>query len=81
MDESSIKIKNELAQKIYKIVKETKKNSSYHVNIALKNYINEQRDLKIALKRLNNTSDEVISSKHQDRSAIKSNVASIIIFK
>ncbi len=63
MDAPPIKIKETLAKKIYKIAEETNTNSSYHVNIALQNYIDEQKDLKIAMKRLKDKTDLLISSK------------------
>lgn len=63
MDAPPIKIKETLAKKIYKIAEETNTNSSFHVNIALQNYIDEQKDLKIAMKRLKDKTDLLISSK------------------
>lgn len=68
MDAPLIKIKKTLAKKIYKIADETNTNSSYHVNIALQNYIDEQKDLKIAMKRLNDKTDLMISSKQLRKS-------------
>ena len=68
MNDSSIKIKEKLVKQIYKIAEETNTNSSFHVNIALQNYIEEQKDLKIALKRLKNKSDLTISSKQLRKS-------------
>lgn len=68
MNDSSIKIKENLVKKIYKIAKETNKNSSYHINTALQNYIDEQKDLKSALKRMNDKNDVVISSKQLKKS-------------
>lgn len=68
MDALLIKIKKTLAKKIYKIAEETNTNSSYHVNIALQNYIDEQKDLKIAMKRLNDKTDLMISSKQLRKS-------------
>lgn len=68
MNDSSIKIKEKLVKQIYKIAEETNTNSSFHVNIALQNYIEEQKDLKIALKRMKNKSDLTISSKQLRKS-------------
>lgn len=68
MNDSSIKIKEKLVKQIYKIAEETNTNSSFHVNIALQNYIEEQKDLKIALKRMKNKSDLIISSKQLRKS-------------
>ncbi len=63
MTELSIKIKEITAKKIYKISKESNRDSSYHINIALENYIKDQEDLKSASKRLKDKNDKVISSK------------------
>ncbi len=68
MKESPIIIKDKIAKKIYKIAMESKKNSSYHVNIALQNYLDEHEDLKTAVRRLNDKSDPVISSKQLRKS-------------
>ncbi len=61
--ETSIKIKEKLAQRVYKLSRETQKDTSYHLNKALENYLDETDDLKEALKRINNKKDKVITSK------------------
>ena len=58
-----IKIKDKLAKRVYKLSRETQKDTSYHLNKALENYLDETDELKDALKRLNNKRDKVISSK------------------
>jgi len=68
MDELSIKVKEKIAKKIYKISKETNKNSSYHINKALENYIEEHEDLQTAMKRFKDKNDIVISSKQLRKS-------------
>jgi predicted DNA-binding protein len=68
MTELSIKLKDKLAKKIYKISKDTNTNSSVHINKALENYIDELEDLNIALKRLKDESDSVVSSKQLRKS-------------
>jgi len=60
----SLKIKDKLIRKINKISEETKKDSSYHFNKAIENYLSEQEDLKEALERYKNKDDSLISSKH-----------------
>jgi predicted DNA-binding protein len=61
--ENTIKIKDKLAKRVYKLSRDTQKDTSYHFNKALENYLDETDDLKEALKRLNNKKDKVISSK------------------
>jgi predicted DNA-binding protein len=58
-----IKINPKLLKRIYELSKETNKNSSYHLNKALEDYIEERDDLKEAFKRLKNKSDRIISQK------------------
>lgn len=62
MPELSIKLKEKLAKKIYKLSKDTNKDSSFHINKALENYFDELEDLNIALERVKDKSDKVISS-------------------
>lgn len=61
--EPSIKIKEKLAKRVYKLSQDTQKDTSYHLNKALENYLDETDDILEALKRLNNKKDKVISSK------------------
>jgi predicted DNA-binding protein len=68
MPELSIKLKGKLAKKIYKLSKDTNKDSSFHINKALENYFDEMEDLNIALKRVKNKSDNVISSSQLKKS-------------
>ncbi|MCY7361853.1 MAG: hypothetical protein LH629_07280 [Ignavibacteria bacterium] len=63
MSELKIKIRNNLVEKFYKISENSKKTFSYHINEALKNYIEDQSELEVALKRFSDKSDKVISSK------------------
>ncbi len=64
----SINIKEKLARKINKISEETNKDTSYHINKALENYIEEQEELKSALHRLNDKNDKIISSNQLKKS-------------
>lgn len=61
--DTEIKIKDNLAKRVYKLSKETQKDTSYHLNKALKNYLDETDELKEAMKRLNNKKERSISSK------------------
>lgn len=58
-----IKIKSKLIKRIYKLSKETKKDASYHLNRALEDYVDEQDDIKEALKRLKDNNDSILPSK------------------
>lgn len=64
----SVKIKENLLKKIYKLSKTTNKNASYYVNKALEDYIDEQEDIKIALKRLNDNRDLLLSPRQMRKS-------------
>jgi RHH-type rel operon transcriptional repressor/antitoxin RelB len=64
----TVKIKERLKKRIYKLAKESKKSTSYHLNKALENYIGEIDELRISLARLNDRSDKVMSSKEFKKS-------------
>ena len=68
MNEFSIKVKEEIAKKIYKLSKETKKTSDYHINKALENYIEDHEDFQTAMERLKDKNDIVISPKQLRKS-------------
>lgn len=57
----SIRIPEELASKLDEIARETERPKSFHVQKALEVYLNELADLQVALDRLHDTSDPVIS--------------------
>jgi len=57
----SVRIPEKLALKLSGIVKETKQPKSYHVQKALETYFVECVDLQVALNRLHDTSDSLIS--------------------
>ena len=57
----SIRIPEELASRLEEIAKETERPKSFHVQKALEVYLNELADLQVALDRLHDTSDPVIS--------------------
>ncbi len=64
----TVKIKERLKKRIYKLAKESKKSTSYHLNKALENYIGDIDELRISLARLNDKSDKVMSSKEFKKS-------------
>jgi RHH-type rel operon transcriptional repressor/antitoxin RelB len=57
----SIRIPKALASKLDEIARETERPKSFHVQKALEIYLNEIADLQVALDRLHDTSDPVIS--------------------
>jgi RHH-type rel operon transcriptional repressor/antitoxin RelB len=57
----SIRIPEELAARLSEIAKETERPKSFHVQKALEAYLNEVADLQVAIDRLRDTSDPVIS--------------------
>ena len=57
----SVRIPDNLASKLDEISKETERPKSFHVQKALESYLNEIADLQVALDRLHDTTDPVIS--------------------
>ena len=57
----SIRIPDELASKLSEIAQETERPKSFHVQKALETYLAELADLQVAIYRLRDTSDPVIS--------------------
>ena len=57
----SVRIPDDLASKLDEIAKETERPKSFHVQKALESYLDELADLQVALDRLHDTSDPVIS--------------------
>ena len=57
----SVRIPDELASKLSEIAKETERPKSFHIQKALEAYLAELADLQVALDRLHDTSDPVIS--------------------
>ena len=56
-----IKIPDELIRELDSVAKTTERSRSFHIRKALEIYLREQADLQIALDRLHDTSDLVIS--------------------
>lgn len=57
----SVRIPDELAKKLSEIAKETERPKSFHVQKALEAYLDELADLQVAIDRLHDTSDPVMS--------------------
>jgi RHH-type rel operon transcriptional repressor/antitoxin RelB len=59
----SIRLPEPLAKELKQIAEDTERSRSFHVQKALENYIEEFADLQIALDRLRDPRDPVVSSK------------------
>jgi len=59
----SVRIRDDLAIKLSEIARETERPKSFHIQKAIEAYLFEQADLQIALDRLHDTSDPIISLK------------------
>ncbi|MGO9146135.1 MAG: ribbon-helix-helix protein, CopG family [Desulfomonilia bacterium] len=57
----SIRIPDKLAQELDVISKDTERPKSYHIQKALEAYLEERADLQVALDRLHDTTDAVVS--------------------
>lgn len=58
----SIRISDEIANELENIADETERAKAFHINKAIEAYIQNYADIQIALDRLNNPNDEIISS-------------------
>ncbi len=58
----SVRISEKRASKLSAIAKETERPKSFHVQKALEAYLEELADLQVALDRLHDTTDSVIST-------------------
>ncbi len=59
----SIRLPDNLAKLLTEISNQTERPKSFHIQKALETYIKEYADLQIALDRLNDPNDKVVSSK------------------
>jgi RHH-type rel operon transcriptional repressor/antitoxin RelB len=59
----SIRIPDELAVRLTEIAEETERPKSFHVQKAIESYLSELADLQVALDRLHDATDPVISLK------------------
>ena len=57
----SIRIPDELAARLAEIAEETERPTSFHIQKAIESYLNELADLQVALDRLHDATDPVIS--------------------
>ena len=64
----SIRLPDELAKQLDGIAKETERPRSYIIQKALESYIKDYADLQIALDRLHDRTDPIISSKELKKS-------------
>jgi RHH-type rel operon transcriptional repressor/antitoxin RelB len=58
----SIRIPDDLASKLSEIAEETERPRSFHVQKALETYLAEMADLQVALDRLHDTSDLIVTT-------------------
>jgi len=59
----SIRLPDDLAHHLEDISKETERSKAFHVQKALETYMEDYADLQVALDRLHNQTDIIISSK------------------
>jgi RHH-type transcriptional regulator, rel operon repressor / antitoxin RelB len=64
----SVRLPENLASQLDSIAKETERPRSFIIQKALESYIEDFADLQIALDRLHNKGDEVISGKEMRKS-------------
>jgi RHH-type rel operon transcriptional repressor/antitoxin RelB len=57
----SVRMPDELVRDLDSVAKATERSRSFHIQKALEIYLEEQADLQIALDRLHDTSDPIIS--------------------
>ena len=64
----SVRISEPLARDLDEVAKSTERSRSFHIQQALKSYLKEQADLQIALDRLQDSTDPVVSLKDMKKS-------------
>ena len=64
----SVRLSDALAKELDDIAHETERPRSYHIQKALQNYLDDQADLQVALDRLYDVNDQMISSDEMRRS-------------
>ena len=64
----SVRISEPLARELDEVAKSTERSRSFHIQQALKSYLKEQADLQIALDRLQDSSDPVVSMEDMKKS-------------
>ena len=58
----SVRLPDDLALKLSEIAKETERSKSFHVQKALEVYLGDLADLQVALDRLHDISDPIVTS-------------------
>ena len=64
----SVRISEPLARDLDEVAKSTERSRSFHIQQALKSYLKEQADLQIALDRLQDSTDPVVSMEDMKKS-------------
>jgi RHH-type transcriptional regulator, rel operon repressor / antitoxin RelB len=64
----SVRIPKELSDQVDGIAKETERSRSFIVQKALESYIEDYADLQVALDRLHDKTDAIVSSKEMRKS-------------
>lgn len=64
----SVRISKPLAKELDEVAKSTERSRSFHIQQALKSYLKEQADLQIALDRLQDSTDPVVSMEDMKKS-------------
>ena len=64
----SVRITDTLAGELKNVAKETERTKSFIIQKAIEAYLEDYADLQIALDRLRDTSDAVVSSKDMKKS-------------
>jgi RHH-type rel operon transcriptional repressor/antitoxin RelB len=59
----SIRIPDELAERLAEIAEETERPRSFHIQKAIESYLSELADLQVALDRLHDAANPVVSLK------------------
>ena len=64
----SVRISEPLVKELDEVAKSTERSRSFHIQQALKSYLKEQADLQIALDRLQDSTDPVVSMEDMKKS-------------
>ena len=59
----SVRLPDTLAVQLDEIARETERSRAYHIQKALETYMEDYADLQVALDRLHDQTDEVVSDK------------------
>ena len=58
----SVRLPDKVAADLEEVAKETERPKSFHIQKAIEKYLADRADLQIALDRLNDTTDPIIST-------------------